>query len=574
MTRNRKAEYFKPLFLCILVLSVLILVTFNTSHAQQKSGEVLKQLERKEIIPDKKPSEPVIKKKEEKQPVKIKDEKKIFVKQFKVQGATLIDAETIKARVAPIENKELTLREINLVAEMITNEYRRKGYLIVYSFIPPQEIKDGILRIGIVEGRVGDIAVSGNRYYSSSFIQGHIERARKDPSPTVQTLKRALLILNDYPSLDTKMSLRAGKKPGTADIRVEVTDSRPISGGITYDNFGSKTISKHRMGAWLNAGNILAQGDLLMLRGVTGLDRIDLEKLSYGRAEYVIPAAYNGTKLGVYLGNNIYEAGDYLTSLQIEGEGDVAGVYITHPIIKQQKKTLEMRFGFDYKDLNDYMLNSLNSEDNIRVFNLGINYQFFDRFQGSNFIGITCYQGMRNIFGGSDENDPNLSRLNADVAFTKFTVDAVRLQKLPGYNHLRLRVSGQISDDVLFSAEQFSIGGMGMVRGFTPFFYSGDSGYILSAEIHTSPIAPETKILKRKLGEMLKLVLFADTGGVYRNNVQPGEDKDEYLTSIGAGIRLYAHERFSMMLDWAVPKINGDFKTGSSITYVQATVNF
>ena len=181
---------------------------------------------------------------------------------------------------------------------------------------------------------------------------------------------------------------------------------------------------------------------------------------------------------------------------------------------------------------------------------------------------------MGNFLGGSGTNDPNSSRLNADGSFTKFTADAVRFQKLPGYNHILLRALGQFSNDVLFVAEQFSIGGMGIVRGFTPYLYGGDSGYIFSGELHASPIAPETEIFNRKLGEMLKFVFFAETGGVFRNDVQPGEDKNNHLTSIGAGIRLYAHERFSVLLDWAVPKIDGSFKTSSSITYVQATVHF
>ena len=575
MTRNETAEYFKPLLLCILTLCILIPATFKASHAQGKSGEVLKQLERKEVIPPKKPPAPVIIEEEEKPPVdEIEDGKKIFVKQFKVQGATLIDEETIKARVAHFENKDLTFGEINFVVEMVTNEYRRKGYLIAYAYIPPQEVKDGIVKISVVEGRVGDINVSGNKYYSTPFIKGHLERARKDPSPTVQTLRRALLILNDYPSLETKASLKAGKEPGTADITAKVTDSRPISGGISYDNFGSKTISKNRLGGWLNWGNLLTDGDLLLLRGVTGLDHLDFDRLLYGRGEYMIPVSYNGTKVGAHIGNSNYDGGQYLSPLDIEGKAFVAGAYVTHPIIKEQIKTLEMRFGFDYKDLKDYALSRLNSEDNIRVFSLGLNFQYFDKFQGSNLIGISCYQGMGNFLGGSGTNDPNSSRLNADGSFTKFTADAVRFQKLPGYNHILLRALGQFSNDVLFVAEQFSIGGMGIVRGFPPYLFGGDSGYIFSGELHTSPIAPETEIFNRKLGDVFKFVFFAETGGVFRNDVQPGENKNNHLTSIGAGIRLYAHDRFSVLLDWAVPKIDGSFKTSSSITYVQAAVHF
>lgn len=544
-------------------------------HAQEKSGEVLQQLERKEVIPPEKPSEPpVIEKEKIKVEEKDKDAVRFKVREFKVEGATLLDAQTIKSITSPYENKELTLSEISNIAEAITNEYRKKGYIIAYTFIPAQDIKDGVVGIKVVEGKIGDITVTGNKYYKSEFIQKHIERARKDPSLKEQTLERALLILNDNPSLNVKSSIRAGKEPGTADIIATATDSRYISAGISYDNFGSNTISKHRMGLSLNLGNLLQSGDLIMLRGVTGLDEIDLNKLSYGRIEYIFPVDYNGTKLGLYYANSIYEAGENLAPLQIEGKAHVAGIYLTHPLIKQKDKTLTIRAGFDYKDVYDYMLDSLNSKDDIRAVNLGINYDFLDKLWGRNIINLTYYQGIPDILGGAGRNEEGTSRLGADGGFSKYTLDLIRLQRITDYNHLILRASGQASGDELFSAEQFGIGGVGTVRGFKPFLYSGDSGYVLSAELHMSPLFPEKKIFNRKVGETIKLVLFTDHGGVYRNNVQPGENKDDYLTAIGAGIRLYEGKRFSMRLDWAVPRIDGKFNSNNSETYVQATVSF
>lgn len=142
------------------------------------------------------------------------------------------------------------------------------------------------------------------------------------------------------------------------------------------------------------------------------------------------------------------------------------------------------------------------------------------------------------------------------------------------YNHLILKASGQISDDALFVAEQFYIGGAGSVRGFRPSSQSGDSGYLVSAELHLSPIYPEAKIFNQDIGDTIKLVLFADHGGVYKNNVQPGENKDDELTSIGAGLRLYYSRNFSFRLDWAVPNIKGNFNAENSETYLQAVVSF
>jgi hemolysin activation/secretion protein len=560
----------------IIIIAAIFFALSTPALSQDKSGEVLQQMERKELIPEKIPEEkPVIEEEKVKDKVKveIKDEK-IFVKKFTVQGAAIISEEIINAIIKPHQNKELTLSEISAVGEAITNEYRKKGYIIAYAYIPAQDIKDGIVGIKVIEGKIGDILVSGNKHYSTGFIQKHLEKTRKDPSLKEQVLERQLLILNDNPQLNVKTSLKAGKEPATADIAASAKDEFPVSGSITYDNFGSSTISKHRAGINLNIGNLATSGDYLMFRGLTGLDRIDIDKLSYGRLEYLIPLDYNGTKLGLYYANSIYEAGEQYTILNIHGKAHVAGVYAIHPLIRQRDKTLNIRAGFEYKDVYDYMLDNLRSKDNIRVFNASINYDFFDALQGRNIIGFNYYQGIRDFLGGNGRNDSDSSRLNADGQFSKYTLDLVRVQRISDYSHIILRGSWQISGDALFSAEQFYIGGIGTVRGFKPSLYGGDSGYLLGAELHISPLFPEKKILDRKIGDAIKLVLFADHGGVYRNDVQPGENKDDYLTGIGIGIRLYEGKYFSLRMDWAVPEIKGKFNAGNSMTYMQATIAF
>ena len=164
--------------------------------------------------------------------------------------------------------------------------------------------------------------------------------------------------------------------------------------------------------------------------------------------------------------------------------------------------------------------------------------------------------------------------MNADGGFSKGTLDLARIQKLSGYNYLILRASGQYSNDDLFVAEQFFLGGVGSIRGFSSSALSGDKGYSISGELYIAPPYPETKIFNQNLGDTVKLVLFADHGGVFKNDVQPGEDKDDYLTSIGVGMRLYATRYVSARLDWAVPRIDDKFKTNHSVTYVQAAFNF
>jgi hemolysin activation/secretion protein len=565
----------------LFYLSIAILVAFTlslifpiVSYAQEGSGKVLQQLKNKEILPKEILEKPVIENKEEKAK-EIVDGKKIFIRQINVEGVTLINKQAIQAIISKYENKELTLSEIEQIANDITSAYNKEGFILARAYIPPQEIKNWVLEIKVIEGKIGKITATGNKSYSSRFIENHLLMVKKDPSLNEESLERALLILNEYPDLNVKAVLKAGKEFDTTDIQAEVKDARPVSGSLSYDNFGSDTTSKNRLSGAFNIGNLLTSGDYLMLNGITGLDSIDFNKLSYGRIEYRIPIDSNGTKLGVYYSNSIYQAGEQYTILNLHGNAHVAGIYLTYPVIRETEKALDVRAGFDYEDVYDYVLGDTNSKDNIRVFNISATYDFVDSLYGRNILNLTYYQGVRGLFGGSGENDAGTSRSNADGAFNKLTADIERNQKLPGDNYLVLKASGQISSKPLFAAEQFYLGGEGSVRGFEPSSVSGDSGYFASTELYLMPPYPNTIVFNnQKLKDTLNFVLFIDNGGVYRNNVQPGESTANHLTSIGTGLRLYAGKHFSVMYDWAVPEIEGKFKTSQSEHYLQVTTNF
>jgi len=559
----------KEVFVC---LTAILLFAFPT-FAQENSGKVLQELQKKEITPKKIPKTPVIEKKKERKKEVIGG-KRIFIRKIEVKGAAHLDKQTLNNILSRYEGKKLTIGEINQIAKDITEAYRKKHYILAYAYLPPQEIKNGILEIKVLEGKIGKITVKGNRSYSKKFIQKHLERIRKDALLKEESLERVLLLLNEYPSLSVKSVLTKGKSLGVTDIIAETKDKRPVSGSISYDNFGDKVTSKSRLTAEFDIGNLITSGDYLMLTGITGLDRIDFNRLSYGRAEYLFPIGYNGTKMGLSYAYSKYKAGKQYAPLDIYGDANIAGIYITHPLIKKRNQSLDMKFGFDYKDIYDYMLSSKRSEDNIRVFNLGLTYDFLDHFYGRNIINLTLHQGARDIFGGNGKNDSDTSRLNADGGFTKWTADITRIQYITRYNSLYLRASGQYSNDNLFTAEQFMLGGIGTVRGFDLSSESGDSGYFTSAEFHLSPICPEKEMFGQKLGDTVKFILFADHGWVHRNNTQPGEDKNSYLTSIGAGLRLYAGKHFFVRYDYAVPRIDGNFNCTNAKNYLQVVFNF
>ena len=93
-----------------------------------------------------------------------------------VKGVTLIPQQAVDNIIKDYEGKELSLRDMQKVCDLITDEYRKRGRVTSRAYMPPQTIstKEAILVIIVIEGKVGTIDVKGNKYFSSYLIKKKI----------------------------------------------------------------------------------------------------------------------------------------------------------------------------------------------------------------------------------------------------------------------------------------------------------------------------------------------------------------------------------------------------------------
>lgn len=454
------------------------------------------------------------------------------------------------------------LPELQKLADLITDEYRERGYVLARAYIPAQEIKEGVVEIAILEGRVGEIIIKDNKHYSTEFIRRGFTRVREDKVIKLSTLERSLLLLNEYPDLKVTAVLQAGREPGTTDIIVNVEDELPLHLVIDYNNFGSRFVSRHRYGTGPDLGNMIIEGSVLSLRGVMGSDPDDL---LFGRASYVFPINTIGTKLGLSYSAGEFEVERIFAHFDIHGEFRSYGASLTHPFIKRRFENLTAEFGFEAKDSKVFQLGSVFSDDEVRLLKAGVNYNNTDR-TGRNFILFYVFHGLGDALGGMEDNDPLASRKGADGGFTKYNLDLARLQRISESFSLLLRGSGQLSSDSLVAGEQFSIGGADSVRGYPQGEFLGDNGYNVSAELRFSPLRDK---------ELAQIAAFIDNGAVSTKNPDVGQAKDDYLTGAGVGLRLNLPFNLNLRFDVGFPLDPPKASNKAPQTfYIQGSVRF
>lgn len=492
----------------------------------------------------------------------------LLVKGFFFTGNTVVSQADLEALTQPSVGHSLTLSGLEEVAVSVRDLYKQKGYTLATTYVPQQQLRFGVVTIAILEGRVGEISVTGNNHYSTDFIRGSFAQAMEDNVIRNVALERAILLLNDYPDLKVSALLEPGPSTGSTNIHVKAEDKLPIHATLDYNNYGFNTISRNRFGAGIEVGNVLFDGATLNFNGIMG-DHPD--RLLFQTLAYAVPIGVHGTKLVLAGSNGRFDVGAELAALQIRGTIKTYDISVTHPFIKTRFQTLMSEAGFASKDNRLFALGTLTGDDRVRMAKIGISYDRLD-LSGRTYISLYGFQGLGEALGGMDNNALQTTRQGTDNRFTKATLHAGRIQSL-GHNVLLIvRANGQATTGPVVVIEQMLLGGPDSVRGYQLGERFVDEGYTVSAETRI-PFFPSM------LGST-QAAAFIDHGAGRLRNPQPGENNSSSLTGTGVGLQTEL-PYFSVRLRFDVgfpigPKPRGGTIAGdqSPTFYLQATTRF
>ncbi|MDD5614138.1 MAG: ShlB/FhaC/HecB family hemolysin secretion/activation protein [Candidatus Omnitrophica bacterium] len=521
-------------FILIAVMLLQIGSIYAQTAGQYEKSERDLELE-KELRQriEEKPAVPDIEKEKEAAAEEEKGDK-IFIREIKVIGVTVFSEAEIRSITASFENRELTFREIYKVANLITDLYRSNGYVTSRAYIPPQPISGGVLEIRVLEGRMGNLEIKNNKYFSDRLLQNKIG-IKKDDYFDFDLLRKGLIKINEHPDRAARAVLVPGKVPGQTDVILEVEDNLPIHVGFEYDNFGSRYIGRDRGTLSLDHNNITGHDDRLSLK----LQRADADAYRLSSVNYFIPFG-QGWETGIYAARTRLKLGEEYKDTDVRGKSTLLSFFINKYIKDEENLDILLTGGFDYKHIRNYLLGIENSKDEMRVAKLGLDIDRSDNRGRTIFVNEFSY-GIPNIFGGLGAVDVNASKSGSGGKFTKWDMSLLRLQKMPFDSTLLWKNQIQISPYILTSAEQFQIGGISNNRGYPPAEKVGDKGYASSLEL-SMPFYPISKGLKvpfceEKLYDTLRFVSFYDWGHVFLRNPQVGENKYTTLRSAGCGLR-------------------------------------
>jgi hemolysin activation/secretion protein len=475
------------------------------------------------------------------------EEDTVLIKAITFTGNTVIATGELERVTDGFKDQDLTWDEIKAIADSVTMAYQELGYILAKAYVPEQEIKDGVLEVRIVEGNVGKLNVTGNKYYHERVIKRYFRPQMRHGIIRESMLERALLLTKELPKTETRIVLKKGEKPGTADMTLAVEDKVPFKLSFDFNNFGSRLVGEERFGTNIQITDPY-WGSTLEMRGTSTTHYHDS---AMGSLKLNVPLTSCGTMAKLSYLNGDYAVGQELEELGLLGESIVWGARIFQPLVKTAAFNLGMTIGYDRKYAESYLAEEISARDKLDIFSTEISADYLDQFLGKTFASFSYSHGVVDT-----TRQIPISRINYDKRFDVARLDLVRVQKIYGYTNVMVRFNGQLCGDRLVALEQSVLGGFGTVRGHAPASFLGDSGYVFSTELMFAPPFISDKVvphLNQRVGQMVQFAMFFDNGGVYTTDEEADEDGNEFLSGWGVGLRLFYKERFRFKFDVGWP---------------------
>lgn len=402
------------------------------------------------------------------------EERCFEIRRIRLEGASLLGEADRLSLLKPFEGRCLGSGQLNALLKAITDHYLGRGYVTTRAYLPQQDLADGELQVIVIEGRLEGL--------DSSALASDRELAMSFPGETgevlnLRELEQLVDQLGRLPSRQAQLELIPGEQVGGSRVQLKGQRDKPWRISLNRHNDGQHSTGEQQWGAGLDWDSPLGLADQLSLRG--GGDALSdrfrhsaNQSLSYG-----LP-------YGWWTFNYSYSQSYYRTQgigagllFETDGQSKVHQVRGERVLHRDALSKTAASLGVSQLRTRNYIDDSLIevSSQRLSEAQLGFNH---GRRIGSAFVNLDL--GWQRGIGALDAQRSGDPRGGEPVArYRKYSLTLSYLQPFQWWGEsfsFDSLVNGQKSEDVLFSPQRISVGGLSSVRGFKEQSLSGDTG--------------------------------------------------------------------------------------------------
>ncbi len=508
----------------------------------------------------------------------VAQDERFDIVRFQIVGNTLLPDAEVQRLVAPLTGTKRVYGDIQKALEALEGAYRAAGFSTVQVYVPEQELTTGTVRLDVIEGVLGKVVISGNKYFDDKNVRAALPALKEGKAPNLREMSENIQLSNENPAKQVEVTLGVSEAEGKVDAKVAVTEENPERIFATLDGTGTAATGKSRIGVAYQNANLFNRDHTMTFAYTTSPDAPSGVRVDIFSVGYRIPLYTTGDSLDFIYGkssvNTPSSSPTLGTALGIVGKGDVIGARWNHYFPRRGEYSSKLIYGFDYKYINARCSTGTPPDVTAVDFNpptpaiascvpyttrpLSVTYtgqkqspgQMLDYNIGLAHNWAVGSQYTNTVAGGAaTDRYSYLTSGNRPTRddFTVLRLGGSYLRAVASDWQTRLALNGQISNNPLVASEQLGLAGSAAVRGFVERAVATDSGFVVNAEIYTPEFAKEAGVPGN-----LRALAFYDLARGYNNNAT---DTATFgfmsIGSAGLGLRYTMGKDFSLRLDLA-----------------------
>src|ERR1700682_271675 len=218
------------------------------------------------------------------------------LRRVSLTGARAIPADRLITAYQPYLGKEVSQADLVAIAAGISDRYRAAGFHLSRAIVPPQDIRDGQVRLEVIEGSITEVALKGEG--AERFgVRKLLDLVLAEQPSRRATLERQLLLINGRPGVSIADTALEEIGVATGRFRLVVY----LKTWQVYTSFGLDNLGSSAVGPWQGYAtgafnSYLLPGDTLALNLST--TPADPRQLGFGRLSYDVPVGTDGVRIG------------------------------------------------------------------------------------------------------------------------------------------------------------------------------------------------------------------------------------------------------------------------------------
>lgn len=413
----------------------------------------------------------------------------IAVSQIAVDGVAVISQQRISKITRPYENTCIDAHRIEEIMGKLTALYLSKGYAAARFYLPEQDLKTGVLKLRVEEGKLSQLQLTERAKGTLSLKTAII--GAKGEVLNLRDLEQALDQINRLQSNNAAMNIYPGERQGESIVIFDNQPSKRWNGYFSYDNKGQDATGRNQAALGLGLDNPFGLNDLLNISYNRSLPfKPNREDSFSGSLFYTVPLGYQTLSLSASRSEYDSTLRTAFNQLHSSGETNTYTGRLDSLLYRGLNSQLRANIGLTHKDtaafLEDIKLEV--SSRKLSVLDAGLSYSDM-LLAGVVNVNAGYSRGLKAF--NALEDASGLPAEMPKAQFEKLTYGLSYFKPFQAWGQnfsFSSNFSGQYALDALYGSEQYSIGSLYSVRGFNQSTLSGDNGYSFKNDLNLNKV--------------------------------------------------------------------------------------